>query len=83
MKILVVAPDCPYPPNHGGRKDVFTRVELFHRLGHQVDLVFTSYVQPDAAAMEVLRRLCRNVIWVPRVKLDWWARSDGRNLRES
>lgn len=69
MKILVVAPDCPYPPNHGGRKDVFTRLELLHRLGHQVDLVFTTYVQPDTAAMEVLRRLCRDVTWVPRVKL--------------
>jgi glycosyltransferase involved in cell wall biosynthesis len=68
-KILIVAPDCPYPPNHGGRKDVFTRIELYHRLGYHVDLAFTSYEEPDADARQVLESLCGRVIWVPRTKL--------------
>ncbi|MGX4640649.1 glycosyltransferase family 4 protein [Massilia sp. SYSU DXS3249] len=71
MKILVVAPDCPYPPNHGGRKDVYTRLELLHGLGHQVELVFTTYAAPDAAAMAHLETLCSKVVWVKRSKLPW------------
>lgn len=69
MRILVVAPDCPYPPNHGGRKDVYTRLELFHSLGYDVQLVFTAYEQPDRAAVNHLQTLCSKVIWVKRTKL--------------
>jgi len=39
MRILVCAPDIPYPPNRGGRADVWRRVVAFSQLGHHVMLV--------------------------------------------
>ncbi len=39
MNIVVFAPDIPYPPNRGGRADIWRRIEAFAQLGHQVMLV--------------------------------------------
>lgn len=46
MKILVVSPDYPYPPNHGGRVDVLRRLEILNKLNHEVDLISTVKQQP-------------------------------------
>ena len=39
MKIAVFSPDLPYPPNRGGRADIWRRIEAFRSLGHEVMLV--------------------------------------------
>ena len=39
MKIVVFSPDIPFPPNRGGRADIWRRIEAFVRLGHEVMLV--------------------------------------------
>lgn len=39
MRILVCAPNFPFPPSGGGRADVWRRIEAFIRLGHQVMLL--------------------------------------------
>lgn len=39
MKLCVFAPDIPYPPNRGGRADVWCRILALRALGHQVMLV--------------------------------------------
>jgi polysaccharide biosynthesis protein PslH len=39
MKILVLAPDVPYPANRGGRADIWRRIQAFKALGHHVMLV--------------------------------------------
>lgn len=39
MRIAVFAPDTPYPPNRGGRADIWRRILAFRALGHQVMLV--------------------------------------------
>lgn len=39
MKIAVFSPDFPYPPNRGGKADVWRRIEAFRSLGHEVMLV--------------------------------------------
>ncbi len=45
MKICVLAPDLPYPPNRGGRADVWRRILALRALGHQLMLV--CLVEPD------------------------------------
>lgn len=45
MKICVFAPDLPYPPNRGGRADVWRRILALRVLGHEVALV--CLVEPD------------------------------------
>lgn len=39
MRIVVFAPDLPYPPNRGGRADIWRRILAFRQLGHAVMLV--------------------------------------------
>lgn len=39
MRIAVFAPDCPYPPNRGGRADVWRRLLALASGGHELMLV--------------------------------------------
>jgi hypothetical protein len=39
LKIVVFAPDMPYPPHRGGRADIWRRILAFRQLGHEVMLV--------------------------------------------
>lgn len=39
MRIVVFAPDVPYPPNRGGRADIWRRILALKSLGHAVMLV--------------------------------------------
>jgi glycosyltransferase involved in cell wall biosynthesis len=39
MRIAVFSPDIPYPPNRGGRADIWRRILALRLLGHQVMLV--------------------------------------------
>lgn len=54
LKILQVCPDCPYPPDNGGRLDIWKRTLSLRSLGYAVDLLATVRGAPapnDAAAM--------------------------------
>lgn len=42
FNILVVANDLPYPPNHGGRKDIWEQIKLFKKMGYKIDLLTTT-----------------------------------------
>ena len=39
MRIVVFSPDLPFPPNRGGKADIWRRILAFKSLGHQVMLV--------------------------------------------
>jgi polysaccharide biosynthesis protein PslH len=39
MRIVVFAPSLPYPPNRGGKADIWRRILAFRQLGHEVMLV--------------------------------------------
>ena len=45
-RILVVCPDFVYPPNHGGRVDIWNRIKALNKLGVCVDIVCTVKNQP-------------------------------------
>lgn len=65
MRILVVAPDFPYPPNHGGRFDVWERLKVMKDLGHTVDLIATIKANPDRSEILCVRDAIRN-LWLVR-----------------
>ena len=46
MKLLVISPDFPYPPNHGGRVDMWERLKVLSRLA-EVDLIACTKEMPD------------------------------------
>lgn len=40
--ILIVAGDYPYPPIHGGRVDIWSRIKLLREMNHKLDLIITT-----------------------------------------
>jgi polysaccharide biosynthesis protein PslH len=71
MKILVVSPDFPYPPNHGGRVDIWVRLQVLERMGITVDLLATSKFSPTTIELETVQKVVRNV-WVLKRRSQWW-----------
>jgi glycosyltransferase involved in cell wall biosynthesis len=60
LRILHVWNDFPLPPHHGGRIDVWGRVQALRELGHEVDAIATVKRMPEpqhhlAAATQVRR----------------------------
>jgi glycosyltransferase involved in cell wall biosynthesis len=60
--VLIVTPDFPYPPNHGGRVDIWGRVKALHRLGFTIDLLATCKAAPSAGDMAAVRPYVREII---------------------
>lgn len=69
--ILVVSPDFPYPPYHGGRVDIWGRLQSLKTLGFQIDLLATVRSQPSAADLQVVERVVRSVRIIPRERTFW------------
>jgi len=71
MKLLVVAPDFPYPPNHGGRVDTWVRLRVLAQLGHTVDLLVTSKIMPNESEVSMVKNVVRNVWLLERHNRPW------------
>lgn len=56
MKITVVAMEIPYPPMHGGRVDIWRRIEAFKRLGVEVQLLCWVPQEPDPKDIAVMKQ---------------------------
>src|SRR5437016_5051511 len=54
--ILVVAPDFPYPPHHGGLVDTWRRIKVIHDLGFNVDLIATVKCDPPREHVDFVKR---------------------------
>ncbi|MFQ6009040.1 MAG: glycosyltransferase family 4 protein [Candidatus Zixiibacteriota bacterium] len=59
--ILVVSPDFPYPPNHGGRVDIWNRIRALKNIGFTIDLVATVKVNPQSEDIEHVKSHVRTV----------------------
>lgn len=77
MKILVVSPDFPFPPNHGGRVDIWARLKIFVQMGYIVDLAVTTKVEPSKDDIDQVKRLVRN-LWIVKRKFYPWNLLSGR-----
>lgn len=68
MKFLVVSPDFPFPPNHGGRADIFGRLKslstIFGR--ENIDLVSTVSTSPTGEEQREVLRYVRHSLIIPR-----------------
>ncbi|MEH7313395.1 glycosyltransferase family 4 protein [Priestia megaterium] len=65
-KLLIVSPDFPYPPNHGGRKDVWTKILIFKELGFDVDLICTSSEDIPEKDLDFVKTIVNNIEVVKR-----------------
>ena len=62
-RILVVAMNFPYPPNHGSAIDVWTRILVLTDMGYSVDLLSTVRDKPSEECLKAVRERVGNV-WV-------------------
>jgi polysaccharide biosynthesis protein PslH len=65
-EILIVAHDFPFPPTHGGRVDMWSRIKMLQDFGYGVDLVASVKEEPLEVDMEEARRRVRSLIIVKR-----------------
>lgn len=66
QKILVIAPDFPYPPNHGGRVDVWTRLVALKEAGYNVDLLVSVKEDPSKEDVVIVSRVVNRLMIVHR-----------------
>lgn len=71
MNILVVSPDFPFPPNHGGRVDIWTRLKTFAAMGLTIDLAVTSKLTPTNEALAEVKKYVRT-LWLLKRHNHWW-----------
>ncbi len=53
-KILIVTGDFVYPPNHGGRVDVWNRILVLHEMGFWIHLICTVKKRPEPAHIKIV-----------------------------
>ncbi|WP_303996450.1 glycosyltransferase family 4 protein [Megamonas hypermegale] len=64
--ILVVTSDFIYPPNHGGRVDVWNKILCLRSLGFNIDLIATIKENPSEKNLMIVRSVVDNLILVYR-----------------
>lgn len=57
LRLAVIAQEIPYPPTHGGRVDMWRRLQAFARAGVRVQLFYWSESPPDAEAQTEIARI--------------------------
>lgn len=65
-EILIVSSDFPYPPNHGGRKDVWNRIELLKNLGFNIDLICTVKDKPSPEELQHVKKYVHDLNIIDR-----------------
>ncbi len=55
MKLTIIAMEIPYPPIHGGRVDIWRRIEAFRTLGVETQLVCWKAEEPKAEDLAKLK----------------------------
>jgi hypothetical protein len=75
MKLTVVTTEPPYPPVHGGRVDVWRRLEAFAAEDVALQLVFWygENNPPKVSDLDAIRSVCESVVTFP-IRRGWDAR---------
>lgn len=68
IRMLVVAPDFPYPPNHGGRAEIWGRIKILASLGFNIDLISTIKGNPPCMQnVREIEKYVKRTIFCKRV----------------
>lgn len=75
MKLTIVTDEKPFPAIHGGRVDVWRRLQAFAAEGVKIQLVYWYATDdvPDDATSETLNSLCESVLAFP-ISRAWTSR---------
>lgn len=67
-KILIVASDFIYPPDHGGNVDIWYRLKCFYNLGFKIDLICTVKKKPALKNEKIVKHYINKLIILYRKK---------------
>lgn len=62
-RILVVANDFPYPPDHGAAVDMWDRILTLEEMGYSIDLLASAREMPSKDRMQFVQKHVEN-LWV-------------------
>jgi glycosyltransferase involved in cell wall biosynthesis len=65
-RILVVANDFPYPPDHGAAVDTWALILILAEMGYSVDLLASVREMPDEDRMQFMLERVNNLWVIPR-----------------
>lgn len=64
--ILIVANDFPYPPNHGGRVDIYEKICSLKSLGFNITLIATVKTIPYKEDIKHMEIICEHIFLINR-----------------
>lgn len=65
-KVLLVASDFVYPPNHGDRVDIWNRILCLNKMGFKIDLVCTIKEKVPSKYLDIVNEYVDKIILVNR-----------------
>lgn len=65
-KILVVCGDYVYPPNHGGRVDMWNNICVLHEIGYWIHLICTVKKKPNDEYISKVKEIVQRLDLIPR-----------------
>ncbi|MBD2848588.1 glycosyltransferase family 4 protein [Paenibacillus sp. IB182496] len=66
MKLLIACNDYPYPADHGGRVDMWGRIQVLREMGCTVDLIVCTAQTPGDEELAEMKRYARRILACPR-----------------
>lgn len=69
--LLIISPDFVYPPNHGGRVDIWNRIKCFYKIDFNIDLICTVKNEPLIKHQDVVQKYVNKIIIVKRENKIW------------
>ena len=65
-KVLLVASDFVYPPNHGDRVDIWNRILCLKKMDFEIDLICTVKNEIPNKYLEIVNKIVNKLILVNR-----------------
>lgn len=72
-RLTLIAQEIPYPPTHGGRVDMWRRMQAFARAGVKLQLIYWSEQPPEPVTLAEISRVAVAQLRLS-FKQDWFAR---------
>lgn len=64
MKITIISHEMPYPPNHGGRVDIWRRIQAISQLGVEIQLITWVHQSPTSEELTAINQYVKEAHFI-------------------
>ena len=64
MKITIISHEMPYPPNHGGRVDIWRRIQAISQLGVEIQLITWVHQSPTSEELTAINKYVKQAYFI-------------------